>query len=148
NPVIVPPNPIYVPPSDSSGVVIGRASMSPIPFPAIRTASVVSELPRPQQIATDMVLWSPMPNQIELTSEQVALFGDGFGIIRFFPLGSGPTTAFIRQVDSDNDGVPDALDQCLGTEPGSLVDGQGCGIEQLAPCDGPWRNHGDFVNSF
>jgi len=47
--------------------------------------------------------------------------------------------------DSDGDGVWDYLDQCPGTPPGAIVDANGCSIEQLCPCDGPWKNHGDYV---
>ena len=52
--------------------------------------------------------------------------------------------------DSDNDGVPDSLDQCPNTPPGAIVNAQGCSIEQLAPCNGPvaggnWKNHGAYV---
>jgi hypothetical protein len=52
----------------------------------------------------------------------------------------------ILPVDSDGDGIPDKDDQCPGTVTGALVDSHGCSIEQLCPCDGPWRNHGEFVN--
>jgi hypothetical protein len=49
-------------------------------------------------------------------------------------------------VDSDHDGVPDFEDQCPGTPPDAVIDADGCSIEQLCPCEGPWRNHGQFVN--
>jgi hypothetical protein len=49
--------------------------------------------------------------------------------------------------DSDHDGVPDYLDQCPGTPPGSVVDAQGCSIEQLCPCEGPWKNHGHYMQT-
>lgn len=47
--------------------------------------------------------------------------------------------------DADGDGVPDNLDQCPGTEPGAIVDAQGCSIAQLCPCDAPWRNHAEYI---
>src|SRR5882724_4352507 len=52
--------------------------------------------------------------------------------------------------DQDFDGVPDALDACPNTPPCTLVDAQGCSIDQLAPCEGPasggtWKNHGQYV---
>jgi hypothetical protein len=54
--------------------------------------------------------------------------------------------------DSDSDGVPDIQDQCPDTPPGSIVDANGCSIDQLAPCAGPhsggtWRNHGAYVSA-
>ena len=54
------------------------------------------------------------------------------------------------QADSDGDGVPDAIDQCSGTPRGAIVDGTGCSIAQLVPCDGPraggtWKSHGQYV---
>ena len=48
-------------------------------------------------------------------------------------------------LDSDQDGVPDDQDQCANTDPGALVDANGCSIEQLCPCDHPWKNHGEYV---
>jgi len=52
--------------------------------------------------------------------------------------------------DADADGVPDEFDRCLGTRPGSVVDGTGCSIEQRCPCAGPalggsWTNHGRYI---
>ena len=46
--------------------------------------------------------------------------------------------------DSDGDGVPDDEDQCLGSAPGEVVDGNGCTMVQL--CDGPFANHGLCVS--
>jgi hypothetical protein len=48
--------------------------------------------------------------------------------------------------DSDHDGVPDASDECPNSPLGAIVNVQGCSIEELCPCEGPWRNHGEFVN--
>src|SRR5262245_62071166 len=50
-------------------------------------------------------------------------------------------------VDRDHDGVPDYLDRCPGTSADAAVDGNGYSIEQLCPCDGPWKNHGDYVKA-
>jgi hypothetical protein len=47
--------------------------------------------------------------------------------------------------DCDADGVPDYLDQCPDTEPGMLVDANGCGIAQLCPCDRHWKNRGEYT---
>jgi hypothetical protein len=54
--------------------------------------------------------------------------------------------------DQDFDGVPDSADACPNTPLCSIVDGNGCSIDQLAPCDGPasggtWKNHGQYVSS-
>jgi len=49
--------------------------------------------------------------------------------------------------DSDDDGVADPDDQCPNTPAGAIVDAAGCSIEQLVPCDGPWRNHGHFLRA-
>jgi len=49
--------------------------------------------------------------------------------------------------DCDGDGVPDEADLCPDTAPGAVVDGDGCSIEQLCPCAGPWKNHGDYLNA-
>lgn len=55
-------------------------------------------------------------------------------------------------LDSDRDGVPDAMDQCPDTLSGNIVDTNGCSIAQLVPCDGPrsggtWKNHGQYVRA-
>jgi hypothetical protein len=49
--------------------------------------------------------------------------------------------------DADDDGVVDSMDECPGTPPGVAVSSGGCSIEQLVPCDGPWRNHGQYVSA-
>jgi len=49
--------------------------------------------------------------------------------------------------DCDGDGVPDKQDVCLNTPPGAVVDASGCSIEQLVPCDGPWKNHHEYVKA-
>src|SRR6267154_6854835 len=69
------------------------------------------------------------------------------------PTNSG-TAAFqnikIGPPDQDFDGVPDSADACPNTAPCSMVDANGCSIDQLAPCAGPasggtWKNHGQYV---
>jgi hypothetical protein len=62
------------------------------------------------------------------------------------------TFSLVGETDSDGDGVADSLDQCPDTAPGSIVDAEGCSIDQLAPCNGPitggtWKNHGQFVST-
>jgi len=52
----------------------------------------------------------------------------------------------ILPVDSDHDGIPDFRDSCPNTASGAVVSADGCSIEQLCPCDRPWKNHGEFVN--
>ena len=48
--------------------------------------------------------------------------------------------------DDDNDGVPDGADLCPGTPAGEVVNTSGCSIAQLCPCNGPWKNHGEYVS--
>jgi hypothetical protein len=55
-------------------------------------------------------------------------------------------------VDSDGDGVPDAVDRCPDTPPGAIVDATGCSIAQLVPSaarrsGGTWKNHGQYVRA-
>jgi hypothetical protein len=50
------------------------------------------------------------------------------------------------QPDTDRDSLPDYLDQCPGTPFGTLVNEHGCSIEQLCPRNGPWKNHGEYLN--
>ncbi len=50
--------------------------------------------------------------------------------------------------DNDNDGVLDELDICPYTPKDGIVHPEnGCTLEQFAPCDGPWRNHGEYVST-
>jgi hypothetical protein len=57
------------------------------------------------------------------------------------------------ELDADGDGVPDELDQCAATPANSVVNAQGCSLDQLVPCAGPaaggtWMNHGQYVSTF
>ena len=54
-------------------------------------------------------------------------------------------TGAVPHVDEDRDGVQDARDACPGTPSGTVVNAQGCGIEQLCPCDRNWRNHSEHI---
>jgi hypothetical protein len=47
--------------------------------------------------------------------------------------------------DNDNDGVPDDRDLCPNTPSGVIVNSDGCSIDQLVPCNGPWKNHGQYI---
>jgi Thrombospondin type 3 repeat len=49
--------------------------------------------------------------------------------------------------DADGDGVADGDDACPGTAPQAPVNGAGCSLDQLVPCDGNWRNHGEYVST-
>ncbi len=54
--------------------------------------------------------------------------------------------------DQDFDGVPDAVDLCPNTPPCTVVNAEGCSIDQLVPCAGPatggaWKNHGAYVSA-
>jgi hypothetical protein len=53
----------------------------------------------------------------------------------------------IGTTDLDGDGIPDTADECPNTPLCTAVNSQGCSIDQLAPCDGPWRNHGQYMSA-
>ncbi len=62
------------------------------------------------------------------------------------------TFSLSGETDEDADGVPDSLDECPGTPAGTVVNSDGCSIDQLAPCAGPasggtWKNHGEYVSA-
>ena len=60
---------------------------------------------------------------------------------------TNPDTAILAGagIDSDDDGVWDLADECSDTPAGEAVNANGCSISQLVPCDGPWKNHGEYV---
>jgi hypothetical protein len=47
--------------------------------------------------------------------------------------------------DDDGDGVPDGGDACEETPAGAVILPDGCSLEQTCPCDGAWKNHGQYV---
>jgi sugar lactone lactonase YvrE len=55
-------------------------------------------------------------------------------------------------LDSDGDGVPDLRDLCRESPSDNVVNGDGCSIRQLVPCEGStsgrmWKNHGHYLLS-
>jgi hypothetical protein len=53
--------------------------------------------------------------------------------------------------DADGDGVLDAVDACLPSPAGAVVNATGCAISELCPCAHPdgadrWKNHGAYVS--
>lgn len=70
------------------------------------------------------------------------------GLLYIQAEGPGRIRGQILPTDSDGDGVPDYLDQCPDTPPETLVSHDGCSLDQLVPCDGAWKNHGQFVKAF
>jgi CubicO group peptidase (beta-lactamase class C family) len=50
--------------------------------------------------------------------------------------------------DIDDDGVLNENDDCEDTPVGEIVNpSNGCSIEQLVPCNGNWKNHGQYVSA-
>lgn len=69
-----------------------------------------------------------------------------------FLYSTDPVTDFVYRIslpasgDGDGDGVPDGQDQCARTPAGLPVDGRGCAVEDLCPCEGGWKNKGSYVS--
>ena len=90
-----------------------------------------------------------------VTPNSVKLFLNSGGVLSSTPVtfASGLNYPYalafqpVSEPDSDGDGVPDSRDLCPDSPTGAIVDANGCSIDQLAPCDGPWRNHGEYVSS-
>lgn len=51
----------------------------------------------------------------------------------------------LESLDTDQDGVLDAIDSCESTVSGSVVDASGCSVQQYCPCEADWKNHGQMV---
>jgi hypothetical protein len=47
--------------------------------------------------------------------------------------------------DADGDHVSDTGDRCLFTPVGAVTNANGCALEQVCLCEGPWKNHGAYV---
>ena len=48
-------------------------------------------------------------------------------------------------LDSDDDGIDDDDDECPDSPEGAVTDDVGCAIADYCPCDGDWKNHGQYV---
>jgi hypothetical protein len=93
--------------------------------------------------------------------EQGVIAGTSIGgymqIVNSTTIATNSGTAVFQNIkigapDQDFDGVLDSVDACPNTPPCSVVDAQGCSIDQLAPCEGPasggtWKNHGQYVSA-
>ena len=84
-----------------------------------------------------------------LTPDQVTQLKAGLWYVNIkstdFP--NGELRGQILLPDSDGDGVSDDQDVCPDTLPGVVADANGCSIEQLCPCSGPWKDHREYVKS-
>ena len=99
---------------------------------------------RPPPIPHPRAPASQWQGTIGLTAAQIEELLAGLWYAQEF----GGRTVFRGQIvplDTDGDGVPDYLDACPDTPPGEVVNADGCSIDQLCPCAGPWKNHGDYV---
>jgi hypothetical protein len=88
---------------------------------------------------------------VVLTPQQISQLRAGLLYVNIkserFPYGEirGQICPLTSESDCDFDGVPNGRDLCQDTRPGLAVDANGCGIEQLCPCPGPWKNHREYV---
>jgi hypothetical protein len=90
---------------------------------------------------------------IVLTDEQVEQLNAGLLYVEVasgdYPLGElrGQICPMTADGDCDGDGVPNGRDGCAATLPGWPVDSLGCTILDETPCNGPWRNHKEYVKA-
>jgi hypothetical protein len=60
--------------------------------------------------------------------------------------GTPRLTSYRRVVVTVNEGVTDGADLCVPTVAGQVVNGDGCAIADLCPCNNDWKNHGAYVS--
>jgi len=88
-----------------------------------------------------------------LEPEQVAYLTNGLLYVNIkstnFPYGElrGQICPLTPECDCDGDGVANKDDLCADTLPGAAVDANGCSIEQLCPCSGPWKDHKEYIRA-
>jgi len=84
-----------------------------------------------------------------LTGSQVILLKQGKAqIIVVTESDSTVYEGSLLPLDGDHDGIPDFEDQCPDTPIDVPVNSDGCSIDQLCPCDAPWRSHGQYLSEF
>ncbi len=133
-PIALPPGHYFFRPEVqlSSGDFLWLSAPKPIPAPADLQSWIRSDLtpdlggifPNWLRIGTDITHQGPFNAAFSLSGE----------------------------TDADCDEVGDSLDLCPNTPSGTIVNADGCSIEQLAPCAGPapgvsWKNHGEYVGA-
>ncbi len=94
-------------------------------------------------------------SNLELGVINNTTIGGYFQIVNSATIATNSGSAVFQNInigppDQDFDGVPDSVDACPDTPLCTVVDAQGCSIDQLAPCAGPasggtWKNHGQYV---
>jgi hypothetical protein len=91
---------------------------------------------------------------LQLTDKQVEELKAGLWYISLtsqqYPAGElrGQICPLTPEGDCDNDGVPNSRDYCPTTAPQAAVDASGCSIDELVPCNGPWKDHKEYVKAF
>jgi hypothetical protein len=91
------------------------------------------------------LVWPDLQGIVKITMLAGNAELTGFGIQQVVN-GAVYSQFFRIAVDTDHDGVPDYRDACADTPIASIVDAHGCSIQQLCQCDGPWKNHGEYLN--
>lgn len=108
-------------------------------------------IPPPGPVPIQYVLWVEYTGVETLTPEQTAQLTNGLWYINIDstnnPHGElrGQICPLLPDCDCDGDGVSNKDDFCPDTPPGEAVDAGGCSIEELCPCDGPWKDHKQYV---
>jgi hypothetical protein len=122
-----------------AGTLVASLNYSNQVFVVFDVTGVVSNLAAAGAFYAGFILRVPVPVPVPGNGPFVAFYSTDW-VMQY----GGPLPTLLLN-DADGDGVEDRFDQCPDTAPDAAVNEQGCSIEQLCPCDGPWTSRQAYL---